>query len=171
MKYKGLVLILLIVIAFLAIKFIPDERLYTEIASVGSPAPDFELKDSNGNLWRLSDIRGKVVFINFWATWCPTCRSEMPYKERLYEKMQGRPFQMFGVLFRDNPRNLIPYFQRQMVSPPTLISPENEMAKLYGITGVPETFIIDKNGIVREKIVGPMEWDSPEAIALIEKWL
>jgi len=171
LKYKGLILLILIGIAIAALIFLPEEKKYKEVASTGKPAPQFELEDSNGNLWRLSDLKGKVVFINFWATWCSTCKAEMPYKERLYEKMQGRPFQMLGVLFRDDPRNLGAYFARQKVSPPTLISPDNEMAKLYGITGVPETFIIDKKGIVREKIVGLWEWDSPESIALIEKWL
>jgi peroxiredoxin len=171
MKYKGLILLILIGIAVAALIFLPEEKKYKEVAAVGKPAPEFELEDSNGNLWKLPDLKGKVVFMNFWATWCTTCKAEMPYKERLYEKMQGRPFQMLGVLFRDDPKNLIPYFQRQKVSPPTLISPDNEMAKLYGITGVPETFIIDKKGIVREKIVGPKEWDSPETMVLIEKWL
>jgi thiol-disulfide isomerase/thioredoxin len=112
-----------------------------------------------------------VVFINFWATWCTTCKAEMPHKEALFQKMQGKPFQMLGMLFRDDPKNLIPYFRTQKVSPPTLISPDNEAAKIFGITGVPETFIIDKDGIIREKIVGSREWDNPEVMAIIEKWL
>ena len=78
---------------------------------------------------------------------------------------------MFGVLFKDNPVNLIPYYKKQKVSPPTLIDPDNSMGKLFGITGVPETFIIDKEGVLREKIVGPREWDSPETVSMIEKWL
>ncbi len=171
MKYKGLILVILIAIAIAALIFLPEERVYKKVAQVGSQAPEFELKDANGNLWKLSDLRGKVVFINFWATWCTTCKAEMPYKERLYEKMQGKPFQMLGMLFRDNPRNLIPYFKKHSVSPPTLISPSDKVPRLYGITGVPETFIIDKDGIVREKIVGPREWDSSETMAMIEKWL
>lgn len=171
MKYKGLILIVLIAIAVTLLFFLPEGKIYKEVASVGAPAPDFALRDSNGKLWKLSDMRGKVVFINFWATWCTVCKSEMPYKESLFVKMQGRPFQMLGMLFRDDPSNLIPYFKKQKVSIPTLISPDDEAAGLYGITGVPETFIIDKNGIIREKIVGPREWDNPETIALIEKWL
>ncbi len=171
MRYKGIILIVLLVIGLVAIIFLRGERSYMTVAEVGKPAPEFELRDSKGKLWRLSDLRGNVVFINFWATWCTTCKAEMPYKERLYEKMQGRPFQMLGILFRDDPRNLVQYFQEHKVSPPTLISPDNEAARLYGITGVPETFIIDKEGIIREKIVGPGEWDSPENIAMIEKWL
>lgn len=171
MNYKGLILVIIIAIAVAGIFLLPEKRTYREIAAVGKPAPDFELRDSKGNLWRLSDLRGKVVFINFWATWCTSCKAEMPYKERLYEKMKGRPFQMLGILFRDDPRNLAEYFQKYKVSLPTLISPDNEVAKMYGITGVPETFIIDKEGIIREKMVGPRQWDSPETIALIEKWL
>jgi|Deesub1362A_J573_1020465.scaffolds.fasta_scaffold00230_42 peroxiredoxin len=171
MRYRGIILIVLLALALIAIVFLPSERSYMTVAAVGKPAPDFELRDSTGRLWRLSDLRGKVVFINFWATWCTTCKAEMPYKERLYKKMQGRPFQMLGILFRDNPHNLVQYFKEHKVSPPTLISPDNKVARLYGITGVPETFIVDKNGIIREKIVGPREWDSPESIALIEKWL
>lgn len=172
MKHKGLILIVIIALCLVAWFFIkPGGKKYDEIASVGKPAPAFELKDTNGNPWKLSDLKGKVVFLNFWATWCTTCKAEMPHKEVLYQKMQGRPLQMLGILFRDNPANLSEYYKRQPVSIPTLISPKNEMAKLYGITGVPETFIIDKDGIVREKIVGPAEWDSPESIKIIEKYL
>jgi len=78
---------------------------------------------------------------------------------------------MLGILFRDDPGNLAPYFKTQRVSFPTLIGPWKETAKLYGIIGIPQTFIIDKDGILRERIVGPREWDSAEAIAMIEKWL
>jgi peroxiredoxin len=171
MKYKGPILIILIAIAIAALFLIPEKKTYEQVAAVGKPAPDFEYPDSTGKIWRLSDLRGKVVFLNFWATWCSTCKAEMPSKEALYQKMQGKPFQMLGILFRDDPANLPQYYRTQKVSPPTLISPDNGAAKLYGITGVPETFIIDKNGIIREKIVGPREWDSPESIAMIEKWL
>ncbi len=171
MSYKGVILIILIAIAAATLFFIPEETVYEHVASVGKQAPVFELSDADGKLWRLTDLRGKVVFINFWATWCTTCKAEMPYKEKLFKKMQGKPFQMLGVLFKDNPRNLKPYYEKQKVSPPTLIDPDNSMGKLFGITGVPETFIIDKEGILREKIVGAREWDSPETISMIEKWL
>lgn len=171
MKYKGIILVLLISIAVVLLIFLPEEKVYREIAQVGSSAPDFELKDSKGNIWRLSDLRGKVVFMNFWATWCTSCKAEMPYKESLYEKMQGKPFQMLGMLYKDDPGNLESYYKTQKVSPPTLISPNNEAARIYGTTGVPETFIIDKKGIIREKIVGPREWDSPDTMAMIEQWL
>lgn len=171
MKYKGPILLALIAIAAATLFLVPETKVYEEVASVGDPAPDFAYEDSTGKLWRLSDLRGKVVFINFWATWCSTCKGEMPQKEILRQKMKGKPFQMLGMLFRDDPANLPDYFKRNTVNIPTLISPDNESAKLFGITGVPETFIIDKNGIVREKLVGPQQWNSEESIAMIEKYL
>ncbi|MBC8412696.1 MAG: TlpA family protein disulfide reductase [Nitrospira sp.] len=171
MNNKGPILIIIIALAVAAMFLMPETKKYEEVASIGNPAPKFELYDADGKLWKLTDLKGKVVFINFWATWCVTCKAEMPSKEALFKIMQGRDFQMLGMLFRDDPANLVDYKKKQPVSPPTLISPGNESAKMFGITGVPETFIIDKEGIIREKIVGPGEWDSEETLAMIEKWL
>ena len=171
MKYKGLILVIVIAVCLVVLFLLPKEKKYEEIAAVGKPAPVFELKDTDGKLWKLSDLHGKVVFLNFWATWCTTCKSERPYKEKLFQIMQGRPFQMLGILYRDSPSNLAAYKMKLPVSPPTLVSNDNEVARLYGITGVPETFIIDKNGIVREKIVGPLGWSDPENLKIIDKYL
>ena len=95
----------------------------------------------------------------------------MPQKALINKKMEGKPFQMLGILFRDDPSNLPEYFRNNRVTAPTLISPDNEAGKIFGITGVPETFIIDKDGILRERLVGPQMWENEERIALIEKWL
>ena len=171
MKYKGPVLLILIAIAVATLFLVPETKVYKEIASVGQPAPDFEYADSTGKVWRLADLKGKVVYINFWATWCATCKGEMPQKALLKKKMEGKPFQMLGMLFRDDPDNLPEYFKKHNVTIPTLISPDNNASKKFGITGVPETFIIDKDGIVREKLVGPRKWDTEESLAIIEKWL
>lgn len=171
MKYRGVILVVVLAIALGAVFFLPGERTYKEIAVVGKPVPDFSLRDSDGTLWKLSDLKGKVVFINFWATWCTTCKAEMAHKTKLKNVMEGKPFQMLGVLFRDDPINLLEYFEKINVSSPTLIDPDNMLAKLYGITGVPETFILDKEGILRERIVGPREWGEPDMVAMMEKWL
>jgi cytochrome c biogenesis protein CcmG/thiol:disulfide interchange protein DsbE len=170
-KYKGLILVIVIAACLAVLFLLPKEKRYEEIAAVGKPAPAFELNDAEGHLWKVSDLKGKVVFLNFWATWCASCKSEAPSKEALFQKMKGRQFQMLGILYRDDPGNLPAYYKLHNLSFPALISPGNEAAKLYGITGVPETFIIDKNGIVREKIVGPLEWTAPENLAMIEKYL
>jgi peroxiredoxin len=171
MKYKGLILMAVMAVATAALFMSPEKKEFSEIAVVGEPAPQFELMDETGKLWRLSDLKGKAVFINFWATWCTTCKAEMPHKARLSEMMKDRPLQMFGVLFRDDPSNLPAYFKKNVVTSPTLIDPGNAMAKLYGITGVPESFLIDKEGILRERFVGPREWGDEETTAIIEKYL
>jgi peroxiredoxin len=170
MKHRGVIMVVIIAIALAAVFFLPSEKSYREIAVVGKPVKDFNLKDSDGKMWRLSDLQGKVVFINFWATWCVTCKAEMAHKAKLNSMMQGKPFQMLGILFRDDPGNLPGYLKKIKVTAPTLIDPDNSMAKLYGITGVPETFVLDKEGILRERIVGPREWGDAETVALMEKW-
>jgi thiol-disulfide isomerase/thioredoxin len=171
MKYKGFILLAVMIVAAAALFMSPDNKEFDEIAVVGNPAPQFELMDETGKLWNLSELRGKAVFINFWATWCTTCKAEMPHKAALKEKMQGRPLQMFGVLFRDDPANLAGYFKKIKVASPTLIDPGNSMSKLYGISGVPESFLIDKEGIWRERFGGPKEWGDESTTAIIEKWL
>lgn len=171
MKYKGLILLAVIIIATVALFMGPDKKEFDTIAAVGSPAPQFELMDSTGRLWKLSDLKGEAVLINFWATWCVTCKAEMPYKAVLSENMKGRPIKLFGVLFRDDPANLQSYYAKNNVTFATLIDPANSMAKLYGITGVPESFLIDKEGILRERFVGPQEWGNTETMSAINKWL
>lgn len=171
MKYKGPILLVLIAIGIATMFLIPEQKKYEAIIAVGQPVPDFAYPDSNGKIWKMSDLKGKVVFINFWATWCTTCKAEMPQKTLLSKKMEDKPFQMLGMLFRDDPANLPAYFRENTVSAPTLISQDNDSAKKFGITGVPETFIIDKDGILRERLVGPQKWDNEESLALIEKWL
>ena len=171
MKHRGVILAVIIAIGLMAVFFLPGKKSYRELAVVGKPVQDFTLNDSDGNSWKLSDLKGKVVFINFWATWCVTCKAEQADKAKLHNMMQGESFQMLGVLFRDDPENLPGYLRKIKVSAPTLVDPKNDLAKLYGITGVPETFILDKDGILRERIVGPREWGDTETVALIKKWL
>ena len=172
MKYRRLLIVLLIVGSILLILSLPRERFWEgKIAAVGTQAPDFELKDIDGNTWRLSELRGKVVFLNFWATWCPSCRQEISSKERLHKMMKGKPFQMLSIIYRDSPRKVASFIRRNGLSVPALIDPGFKVAKSYGVTGVPETFIIDKQGIIRHRIIGPRQWDSPTSLSLIERWL
>jgi peroxiredoxin len=171
MKNRGVIMAVIIAIALMAVFFLPNKKSYRTLAVVGKPVQDFTLNDSAGKSWKLSDLKGKVVFINFWATWCVTCKAEQADKTKLYKMMQGKPFQMLGVLFRDDPKNLPGYIKKIKVSAPTLVDPKNDLSQLYGITGVPETFILDKEGILRERLVGPQAWGDTDMVALIEKWL
>jgi len=134
----------------------------------GNPAPDFTLNTLNGEVVKLSDLRGKVVILNFWATWCPPCREEIPSMMRLNAAMAGKPFRMLCVSIDEGGKVAVEeFFRKTGFSLPTLLDADRRIGKLYGITGVPETFVIDGNGVILKKVVGAMEWDHPDAIAFL----
>jgi thiol-disulfide isomerase/thioredoxin len=133
------------------------------------PAPDVTLKSISGESLTLSSLKGKVVLLNFWATWCPPCREEIPSMMKLNSFMAGKPFQMLAVSIDEGGKKAVEdFFAESRFSLPAYLDPETAAAKVYGITGVPETFVIDKQGIVVKKVIGPMDWNSPEAVAFLE---
>jgi thiol-disulfide isomerase/thioredoxin len=141
------------------------------VASIGEPAPDFDTIDLNGDIWSLSQMKGQVVFINFWATWCAPCREEMPSMQRLYAKLPKNKFKMIALYNRDKPPIVKDFVAKLGVTMPILDDQENIIGQRYGLTGLPETFIVDKQGIVREKFIGPAEWDTPRFIDLLMKYI
>ena len=135
---------------------------------VGSAAPDFSLPDRTGKTWTLSELKGQVVFVNFWATWCPPCREEMPAMQRLMNTLPEDKFTMLAILNRDTPANADLFAQKNNITIPIVNDMANNIGPMYGLTGLPETFIIDKQGIVREKYIGPAQWDSQQVIQLMK---
>ena len=134
----------------------------------GNPAPDFTLNTLNGELVKLSDLKGQVVIVNFWATWCPPCREEIPSMMKLNAAMAGKPFRMLCVSIDEGGKVAVEeFFRKSGFSLPVLIDSDKRAGKLYGITGVPETFVIDKRGVILKKVVGAMEWDRPDVIAFL----
>jgi peroxiredoxin len=140
----------------------PDPRV--DVRSQGTvTAPDFGLSNLAGDYVKLSDYRGKVVFLNIWATWCPPCREEMPSMESLYQRLKGPKFEMLAVsVDRDGEKVVRPFAKKYGLTFPVLLDPDNKTYRLYGLTGVPETFILDKNGAVIHKIIGPQNWMNKE---------
>jgi len=134
-------------------------------------APVFSLLDSEGKEWNLESFRGKVVFVNFWATWCPPCREEMPSMLKLKAMMEGKPFVMLTILMNDDPVKAKNFLQKLGGSLPVLQDPGGKLAEIYGLTGVPETFIIDKQGILRKKYIGAWPWDSDGALEMLKVFL
>jgi DsbE subfamily thiol:disulfide oxidoreductase len=131
-------------------------------ATIGRDAPHFELTDTEGRSWRLSDLKGKVVLLNFWASWCDTCRYEKPFMQNLADaERQNNKFVLLSVLYKDDPLNAQRFMREKGLSMPVLVD-DKQVASQYGLTGVPETFIINKKGIIEEKVVGPLQWDSPQ---------
>ena len=131
----------------------------------GNPAPDFALKDLSGREVRLADLRGKVVLLNFWATWCPPCREEIPSMMQLNQAMAGKQFQMVAVSINEGGAQEVgAYFKQSGNTLPALLDTTQAVAKRYGLTGVPETFVIDKQGVILKKVVGGMNWNDPAVI-------
>ena len=140
---------------------------------VGKSAPDFSLPDLQGKTQRLSDYRGKVVFLNFWATWCKPCKEEMPSMQVLWENLKNRDFVMLAVsMDRVTTTKDIPSFVETLkLSFPILTDSWGQTDKRYKLMGVPETYIIDQNGVLREKVIGPRDWTRPESIETIVQLL
>ena len=141
------------------------------VAGVGKPAPNFDTVDMKGNIWSLSKQKGQVVFVNFWATWCAPCREEMPSMQRLYAKLPKDKFKMVALYNRDKPEPVKNFLAKLGITIPILSDETNIIGARYGLTGLPETFIIDKQGVIREKYIGPVEWDSPEIVDMLKKYI
>ena len=114
-----------------------------------TPAPDFSLHAMSGPNMRLQDQRGRVVMVNFWATWCAPCRQEMPQLNRLYQKYRSAGFVLLGVNVDDDPSKAAEVATKLGVTFPVLLDPEKNVSKLYDLSTMPSTVIIDRDGKVR----------------------
>ena len=131
----------------------------------GLPAPNFTLKGLDGKPVSLTDFKGKVVFLNIWATWCPPCKDEMPSMEKLYQGLKGKDFEILAVsIDSSGAKAVTPFMKEYKLTFPALLDPEERIKSLYGTTGVPESFIINKQGIVEKVVIGPMDWATPEVV-------
>ncbi len=120
----------------------------------GSPAPDFQLSRAEGGSIRLQDYRGKVVLLNFWATWCLPCRSEMPLIQTAYEQLAGQGFIALGVNF-DEPAEVVTAFADELqLDFPLLLDPGGEVQRLYRVVGYPTSVILDREGRITAYHIG-----------------
>lgn len=139
----------------------------------GHRAPKLEIHDAKtGGRVALDQYTGRVMFINFWATWCAPCREELPSIEALYREFgsDGR-FVMLTVLYKDAPESASQYMGENGYSFPIYTDPDGTSAKEYGVTGVPETYLVDKKGVLRKKIIGSLDWSSKEARSFVNALL
>ncbi len=133
--------------------------------SINLPAPDFSLPMLDGKTARLSDYKGRVVLVNIWATWCPPCLSEMPSMEKLYQRFKDKDFQILAVsIDATGTDGVAPFIKNHNLSFPVLIDSKGMINKLYRTTGVPESFIINKKGLIVKKIIGPIDWAEPSVL-------
>lgn len=126
--------------------------------SVEDVAPDFTLTDMAGNKVSLAQFKGKVVILNFWATWCPPCREEMPSMEQLYRDYSAKGLVMLAINVDKKHEMLAKFLKKTPYSFDILLDPQGTVTTQYGVARFPESFVIDRNGIIVEKIIGGRDW-------------
>jgi DsbE subfamily thiol:disulfide oxidoreductase len=133
-----------------------------------SAAPDFTLTNPEGKKVTLRDYRGKVVFLNFWASWCGPCRQEMPGMDRLYREFKGKDFEMLAVNVKDKREDALKFVKELKITYPIVMDPQGEIGLLYGAWGMPMTYLIDRKGQVLARMWGDADWYSTGARNLIK---
>ena len=118
-------------------------------AEEGAPAPDFTLKSLDGNNIKLNELRGTVVLVNFWASWCGPCRTEMPLLNNLYSEYRDYGFTVVGINLDEERSQAMKLLEKVPVSFPVLFDPDNSTSETYGVDAMPTTVLIDRNGVVR----------------------
>ncbi|UCD78470.1 MAG: TlpA family protein disulfide reductase [Desulfobacterales bacterium] len=134
-------------------------------------AQNFLLPDLNGDKVSLAGQRGKVVFLNFWATWCPPCRYEMPSMEKLYNKFKNNDFTILAVNLGENVKQVKAFKESYKLSFPILLDADSSVGSIYGAMSIPITYLIDRDGYLRGAALGPRDWASEEAFGLIDSLL
>ncbi|MBI4364599.1 MAG: TlpA family protein disulfide reductase [Candidatus Latescibacteria bacterium] len=138
-----------------------------DAGTVGSPAPAFELPDLDGKTVRLADFKGKVALVNFWATWCPPCRAEVPDFVRLQSKYRDRGFAIVGLsLDAGGATDVRPFVDEYNVNYTMLLANDKTAEAYGGIVGIPTTFILDRNGTIVKKVIGMTDYATVEQAIL-----
>ena len=145
--------------------------LSVNISAKSVAAPDFTLKSIDGKNVRLSDLRGQVVLLNFWASWCGPCRQEMPILDDIHNKYKSLGFSVLGVNLDAKSKKAIGYLKDTPVTFPVLYDPKGVTSEQYGVSAMPSTVIIDRNGNVRHLHKGFKSGYEDEYMAQIKKLL
>ena len=133
----------------------------------GGPAPELELRALDGPAHRLADYRGKVVLVNFWATWCEPCRDEMPAMQRLKEKLAGRPFTVLAVNLDEPEARIRSFLSQVKVDFTVLLDPGRKAARSWNARILPASFLIGPDGRIRYSVVGEIDWDHARVVSRI----
>ncbi|HUU49749.1 MAG TPA: TlpA disulfide reductase family protein [Nitrospinota bacterium] len=153
---KVIIVLVFLVIAIFFLQWLKKERFKPPIP--GNPAPEFSFKNLEGQVVDLKDFREKVVLLNIWATWCKPCRDELPSMELLYRKLKDRGFEILAVSIDKDSSIVKPFVEELGLTFPVLLDPKGKITRLYRTIGIPENYIIDKRGIIKEKIIGARDW-------------
>jgi peroxiredoxin len=135
------------------------------------PIKDFNFTLLDNSSVRLSELKGKVVFLNFWATWCPPCKAEMPSMEKLYQRLKSRGLEMLAVNLRENKNTLDKFITENNLTFPVALDANGKIGSAYNIRYIPTTYIISRDSRIIAVFTGGKEWDTPELITAFEKLL
>ena len=135
------------------------------VIDIGELAPDFTVGDKEGTEIKLSDLRGNLVFLNFWATWCPPCVHEMPELELMNRAFKDRKFQMVAISVDEDWEKVSNFYKDHNLSLPAYLDAGQKVSSKYNVFKFPETFIIDRNGYVLKHYIGEQRWASPQLLA------
>lgn len=135
------------------------------------PTPQLATTWLDGKPIDLKELRGRVVLVNFWATWCEPCKDELPALLKLKEQMAGRPFELLTVNYGEFPDKINQYLARSGIKLPVVLDTQNEVSKEWKVGGLPMTFLVDRRGRVRYYVFGERAWNEGEPRKLVEKLL
>ncbi len=143
-----------------------SQQLIPYQGSIASPG--FTLPDLDGNTQRLADQRGKVVLVNFWASWCPPCVHEIPSMQRLQQKLAGRPFRILAINMAEAPETVRAFMQRMQADFTVLLDRDNRTTLAWKVQAFPTSFLVDKNGKIRYGVFGAVDWEDAQVVATLE---
>ena len=146
-------------------------KLKLEIPKTFTTAPDFELKDPAGKQLNLRELRGKVVFLNFWATWCPPCIEEMPSMEKLHQELEKDGLVIVAIDFQESPARVKEFFTEHRLTFMALLDRDGKVSELYKAWALPVSVVINKRGEIAARAVGAKDWYSDEALQFFRKLL
>lgn len=159
--------LLLLLLSLATIPSMASERSPLKPLTERIPAPDFTLQDMDGATHRLSDYRGRVVVVNFWATWCPPCRREMPSMQRAWERLTPEGIALLAIDVGEDEETIFSFSGEFTLEFPLLLDSDGSAVEQWPVRGLPTTFIIDPEGRIAYQAVGGREWDDPAILAQI----
>jgi peroxiredoxin len=164
-------LALLSVLLFTSLLFAEPQTPWEQDELTGFPAPDLALPDMKGKMISLSDFKGKVVLLNFWTTWCPPCREEIPFLNTLSEKYKGKDFVLIGISTDISDKMLEDFLKKNPVRFLVLHDAESKIARKYKAYSLPTSYLIDRNGKIIERFLGSYDWSEKGLMEKINRLL
>lgn len=169
MKKWFAIIVLFSFFAYMLWEHMTERQTIATGIHVGMKAPDFSLQTTDRKTVQLSQLRGKAVIVNFWATWCPPCRAEIPDMQKFYERYhQQVEIVAVNVMVRDSEEKVSQFIKDYHLTFPVVLDVDGHVMKQYDIQPIPTSFIIDRQGIIRKKQIGPMSYE--QMVQYAEKW-